>query len=270
MKRLFAIILCVALSVLLIACSAEKPDNINVENSSETFPDSITFFDDGKWPENDYTQGIPAPPGKVGWVMVDSEKENCSIQLNETSKAQFDAYYETLQEAGFAVVEQVEEEVKGQGYISIGTILSNGSKSISLAYADSVLMLTLVNRGVSGSEAGFFRSGNLTNVYVNAYSTYDAEDGVQVVTELYVPQGKNPKPRFSLVNGMVTVYIGNNTTTHYLGSTVSSDTVGIAVNTSQLGSSGEKGFVVIAGTAYADNAVTGCGSFGISYEITIP
>lgn len=270
MKRLFAIMLCVVLPVSLIGCSAEKPDNIQTDDSLETFPESITFMDDGKWPDNGYTQGIPTPPGSVGWVMLDSQNENCSIQINGISKEQFDAYYEELQETGFAVIEKVEEEVKGQGHISIGTVLSNGSKSISLAYADSVLMMTLGNRGVSGSELGFFQSSNLTNVYVNAYSTYDTEDGVQVVTELYVPEGQDAKPRFSMVNGMVTLRIGDNTTTHYLGAAANSDTVGIGVNTLQLGSSGEKGFVVIAGTAYADNAVAGSGSFCISYEITIP
>ena len=270
MKRFFVIALCIILVVSLAACTAERPANIKTENSSCTIPDSITFSDDGIWPDNEYTRGIPTPPGTIGWDMLDSEKENCSIQINGMTKAQFDSYYEQLLDSGYTEIEKVKEEVKGQGYISIGTIISNGSKSISLAYAESVLMMTIVNRGVDGSKLGFLQSSNLTNVYVNAYSTYDVEDGVQVVTELYVPEGEKPKPQFSMVNGMVTITVGDETSSFFLGTAAETEAVGLAVNSKMLGSSGDKGFVVIAGTAYADNAVVGCGSFGISYEITIP
>ncbi len=270
MKRFFTITLCIMLVVSLVACSAERPSNITTENSNETLPESITFIDDGVWPDNEYTQDIPTPPGTIGWVMLDSENENCSIQIDGLTKAQFDAYYEKLLGSGYTEIEKVEEEVKGQGYISIGTIITNGSKSISLAYADTVLVMTIVNRGVDGSKLGFLQSSNLTNVYVNAYSTYDAEDGVQVITELYVPEGEKPKPQFSMVSGMVTITVGDNTSSFFLGTEAATEAVGLAVNSKMLGSSGDKGFVVIAGTAHADNAVVGCGSFGISYEITIP
>ena len=70
--------------------------------------------------------------------------------------------------------------------------------------------------------------------------------------------------------GIVTLRIGNSTTVCYLGTDAEAAAVGIAVNSGQLGSSGEKGVVVIAGTAYADNAAAGCGSFAVAYEITIP
>ena len=270
MKRFPAIILCILIVVSLASCSAEKPNDIQIQNSLESFPDSITFTDDEKWPENDFTKDIPTPPGSVSWVILDSENENCSVQIAEITKAQFDAYYKNLLSSGYSEIEKIVEEAKGESYISIGTIISNGSKSISLAYTESVLMMTIVNRGVNGSELGFFQSSNLTNVYVNAYSTYDAEDGVQVVTELYVPQGEKPDPQFSMVNGMVTITVGDDTALIPLGAAIDTDSVGLAVNTGMLGNSGEKGFVVIAGTAYANNSVTGCGSFAISYEITIP
>lgn len=270
MKKTVAIMLCVVIVLLLTACSTEKPNGITVEDSLKEFPESVTFIDDGKWPENEYTQDIPVPPGTVGWVMLDQIRQTCGIQINDMVKAQFDSYYEALQNAGFAVIEKVEEEVGGQDYISIGTVLSNGNKSVSLAYADGVLMMTVVNCGISGAKSGLFRPGNLENVYVNAYSTYDSKDGVQVVTELYVPKGVKAVPQFSAVSGMVAVRIGEDTTTYYLGSHTNRDAVGIGVNTMRLGSTGEKGVVVIAGTAYADNAAVGCGSFAVSYEITIP
>ena len=66
MKRVFVIELCINLVVSLAACSAERPANIKTENSSGTIPDSITFSDDGIWPDNDYTQDIPTPPGTIG------------------------------------------------------------------------------------------------------------------------------------------------------------------------------------------------------------
>lgn len=264
MRKIFALTLCIIVAVSLAACSAERPSNITTVNSSDTISDAITFIDDGVWPENEYTQDIPVPPGTVSWVMLDSENESCSIQISDVTGLQFDSYYQKLLNADFAEIKKAEEEV------SIGSIVSNGSKSISLAYASTVLMMTIVNRGVNGSELGFLQISNLTNVYVNAYSTYDDEDGVQVVAELYVPEGEEPKPAFTMVSGMVTVTVGSQTTTYYLGSTTSTEAVGIAVNTKVLGTSGEEGFVVIAGTAYADNAVAGCGSFGIAYDITIP
>lgn len=270
MKRLFAIALCVLLAFSTTACSPKKPGNIHVTPSPDTVPSSILFDASGKWPENRFTQGLPISSGTVGWVMLDTERSTCGIQVNSISKEQFQTYYSALQNAGFSVIEKVTGSEKGQKFVSIGTLLSNGSKTVSLAYANSVLMMTLVNSGIEGSKVGFLPSGNLTNVYVSAYSTYDDRDGIQVITELYVPEGEQPKPAFSVIHGIVTVTVGEITTTHYLGSAQKGVSAGIAVNTARLGASGEKGFVSIAGTACADNAPAGCGSFAISYEITIP
>lgn len=69
---------------------------------------------------------------------------------------------------------------------------------------------------------------------------------------------------------MVTITVGDDTASFPLGTVADTESVGLAVNTGMLGNSGEKGFVVIVGTAYANNSVAGCGSFAISYEITIP
>lgn len=268
MKRITVIVLCALLVLSAAACGVKKPGGIRIEKSPDTFPSSVIFTDEGNWPENGFTQGLPTPPGTVEWVMVDSEREACGIRIGGIARKQFKEYYTALLNSGFTEIEKVSG--KGQAYISIGTLLSDGSKAISLAFADSVLMLTLTKGGIDGTKAGFLRPGNLTNVYVSAYSTYDPQDGIQVITELYVPEGQTPSPQFTAVNGLVTVTVGENTTTHYLGSNASGASAGIAVNTARLGASGEKGFVVIAGTAYADNAPAGCGSFAISYEITIP
>lgn len=268
MKKILTIILCTILALALAACSAQRPDNIPIENSGETPPDSVTVPESGVWPENEYTQGLPIPPGSVSWTMLDTAHQSCGIQISDISREQFDAYYQQLLDSGFAEIEKVQGDGK---YISLGSLISDGSKSISFAFSESVLMMSIVNQPLEGSARRFWELGNLTNVYVNAYSTYDAENGVQVITELYVPERQKPVPSFSGVSGMVTVTIEDNTTVHYLGREAdSASAIGIALNTARLGSSGDKGLVIISGTAYADNAAAGCGSFCVCYEITIP
>lgn len=266
MKRILILIICLLFVVSLGACSAKRPPNITTGNANSVLPDSILFSSEEVWPDNTYTQNIPTPPGTVSWVMLHSEKESCSIRIDGITKSQFGVYYKQLLNAGYAEIKKISEP----GYISIGTLLSDGRKSISLAYSESVFMMTIINEGTEGTKQSFLRPSNLANVYVNAYSTYDAENGVQVITELYAPEGAKAKPRFSSVHGMVTVTVGDATKEIYLGSLTSADAVSLAINTQMLGSSGEKGFVAIAGTVYADNAISGCGSFAVSYEITIP
>lgn len=271
MKKIIVTILCIIMIVFLAACTAERPANISIMNSVDTPPESVVIFEDSVWPKNEYTENIPVPPGMVGWTMLDNANESCNIQISDITQAQFDAYYQKLLNSGFKEVEKVEEDVNGQEYISIGSIISDGNKSISLAFADTTLMMTIFNKPVEGSSLGFLEFGNLINVYINAYSTYDVENGVRIITELYVPEDEMRKPAFSMVSGIATITLGSNTSTHYLGTTADGEaTVGVAINTKMVGASGEKGTVVVAGTAYADNAIASGGSFSISYEISIP
>ena len=39
-----------------------------------------------------------------------------------------------MKQEGFSVIEEVSEEIKGQDYVSIGTLLSNGEKGLSISY----------------------------------------------------------------------------------------------------------------------------------------
>ena len=41
---------------------------------------------------------------------------------------------ELLKEEGFSIIEEVSEEIEGQNYVSIGTVLSNKEKSLSISY----------------------------------------------------------------------------------------------------------------------------------------
>lgn len=41
---------------------------------------------------------------------------------------------ELLKQEGFSIIEEVSEEIKGQDYVSIGTLLSDGEKGMSISY----------------------------------------------------------------------------------------------------------------------------------------
>ena len=268
MKKFFAFIFAVLLLLSLSACSGKRPKNIPIENTATAPPESVTLSQEPLWPENEYTHGLPLPPCTVSWTITDSARKCCGIQIRALSREQFDTYYQTLLNSGFAEIEKIPG---GGKYISLGSIVSNRDKSISLAFSESVLMMTITKQPVDGSARRFWEIGNLTNVYVNAYSTYNDESGVQVITELYVPDRQTPAPLFTGVTGLITVTVAGNTTTHYLGCTAdSTSTLGLALSSNRLGNSGDKGTVIIAGTAHADNAAAGSGSFCLCYEITLP
>ena len=72
--------------------------------------------------------------GTVGWAMLDTEHENCSISIVDISETDYNDYLELLKQEGFSIIEEVSEEIEGQDYVSIGTLLSNGEKGLSISY----------------------------------------------------------------------------------------------------------------------------------------
>lgn len=80
------------------------------------------------------TEGLPVPSGTVGWAMLDTEHENCSISIVDISETDYNDYLELLKQEGFSIIEEVSEEIEGQDYVSIGTLLSNGEKGLSISY----------------------------------------------------------------------------------------------------------------------------------------
>src|SRR5699024_512084 len=66
---------------------------------------SSTALGAGAWPDKDYTDGFPVPPGAVAWAMLDTERQYCSVHLTNVSESDCAAYIEAVQEAGFSVVE---------------------------------------------------------------------------------------------------------------------------------------------------------------------
>ena len=79
MKK-FVSIIAILLMLSLAACSNQDTSPAT-DNSSDTQSESITMLDEGVWPVNEYTEGLPVPPGTVGWAMLDTEHKNCSISI---------------------------------------------------------------------------------------------------------------------------------------------------------------------------------------------
>ena len=128
------VVLALLAMVILSACSfQDTPPSISDANESAQYS-KITMLDEGVWPTNTYTDGLPIPAGTVSWAALDTEHENCSINLVDISETDYNDYMELLKQEGFSVIEDISEEIKGQDYISVGTLLSNGEKGLSISY----------------------------------------------------------------------------------------------------------------------------------------
>ena len=126
MKK-FVSIIAILLMLSLAACSNQDTPSA-ADNPSNTQTESNTMLDAGVWPVNEYTEGLPVPSGTVGWAMLDTEHENCSISIVDISETDYNDYLE------LSIIEEVSEEIEGQDYVSIGTLLSNGEKGLSISY----------------------------------------------------------------------------------------------------------------------------------------
>ena len=133
MKKIVSVIT-ILLMLSLAACSNQDTTPTNTESTSNTQSESITMLDEGVWPVNEYTEGLPVPPGTVAWASLDTKHKNCSISIVDISETDYNNYMELLEQEGYSVIEDVSEEIKGQDYVSIGTLLSNGEKGLSISY----------------------------------------------------------------------------------------------------------------------------------------
>ena len=133
MKKYISI-LAVLLMLSLTACSNQGTTPTGTGNTSNTQSESITMLDEGVWPVNEYTEGLPVPSGTVAWAMLDTEHENSSISIVDIDESTYNDYMELFKQEGFSVIEDVSEEIKGQDYVSIGTLLSNDEKGLSISY----------------------------------------------------------------------------------------------------------------------------------------
>lgn len=133
MKKYISV-LAIMLTISLAACSNQDISSAPANNGSNTPSNSVTILEEGVWPANEYTEGLPVPPGTVAWATLDAEHENCSVNLTDISETDYNEYIEVLKQGGFSIVEDVSEEIEGQDYVSIGTLLSNEEKWIAISY----------------------------------------------------------------------------------------------------------------------------------------
>lgn len=133
MKKLIPI-LAILLVLSLAACSNQDTASNNAGTTSNTQSENITMLDEGVWPVNEYTEGLPVPSGTVSWAMLDTEHENCSISIVDINETEYNNYMELLKQDNYSVIENVSEEIEGQDYVSIGTIFTNGEKGLSISY----------------------------------------------------------------------------------------------------------------------------------------
>ena len=75
--------------------------------------------------------------------MLDPGHESCSISLTDLTENDYRSYHKQLEQAGFTVLEETSEEVRGQAYVSIGTLLSGETVSLSMSYIPGSLTLYL-------------------------------------------------------------------------------------------------------------------------------
>ena len=132
MKRILSLLIIAALAVCLTACARSTvpaPQTTPLVQSTDT------------WPQNEYTEGVPVPPGTVTQVQLGEQPPYCAILLDGVSDGQFDDYLNALREAGFSLAESASEQVNGA--LTIGTLYSNGSRYLSLAHSARQLSLYL-------------------------------------------------------------------------------------------------------------------------------
>ena len=127
--------------IFLAACSNQNTSSTPTSNENNTQSNSVTKLDEGVWPANEYTEGLPVAPGTVAWATLDTEHENCNINLTGISENDYNEYMELLNQEGFSVIENVSEEIEGENYVSIGTLLSNDKKWLSISYIPDSLTI---------------------------------------------------------------------------------------------------------------------------------
>lgn len=73
--------------------------------------------------------------------MVDTERGHCSVSLVGVDETGYATYLDTLQQAGFSLVETQWEEIQGQDYVSIVNLLSDGERWLSMGYVPDRITL---------------------------------------------------------------------------------------------------------------------------------
>ena len=103
---------------IVIDCLLRPKNTTQRHRRRKQFAEGIIRLDEGEWPVNEYTEGLPVPTGAVAWAMLDTEHGNFSISIAGIDENDYDNYMELLIQEGFSVVENVSEKIKGENYVS--------------------------------------------------------------------------------------------------------------------------------------------------------
>lgn len=71
------VLLALLMLCLLTACGSKntlKADSL-IRDNTGIDPDSFVYLDAGVWPENEYTEELPVPPGTVNTAYIDTTNE---------------------------------------------------------------------------------------------------------------------------------------------------------------------------------------------------
>lgn len=129
------------LALFLSSCGQPAGQTDAVPPVNTASPQGVLLLEPGTWPQSAYTEGLPIPPGRVDWAMVDTERGHCSVSLVGVDEAGYETYLDTLQQAGFSLVETQWEEIQGQDYVSIVNLLSDGERWLSMSYVPDRITL---------------------------------------------------------------------------------------------------------------------------------
>ena len=102
MKRSISVI-AILLVLSLTACSIQETPSRDTGDASNSQSEGIIRLDEGEWPVNEYTEGLPVPTGTVAWAMLDTDHGNCSISISGIEKNDYDNYMELLMQNGCSV-----------------------------------------------------------------------------------------------------------------------------------------------------------------------
>lgn len=133
MKK-FALIFAMLLALTLTACAGRS-------TAAKGGVQSVVMTD--VWPANDYTEGLPVPPGTVTWTLLDAARGICGVSLTDVSESGCRDYMAALKQAGFFAVAAVSEARKGQNDVSAGALLSNGEKELSVSYIPGQITISI-------------------------------------------------------------------------------------------------------------------------------
>ena len=70
----------IMLMIFLAACSNQNISSAPTSNESNTQSNSVTKLEEGVWPANEYTEGLPVPPGTVAWATLDVVRRHTSFE----------------------------------------------------------------------------------------------------------------------------------------------------------------------------------------------